>query len=326
MRPPSEPAAVPGRGRARRLAASILGLLLLIAAIYAVSARTDALARSFESARTADPLLILAIIVLPVANIAVISASFWSLTRRFGRVAPAEMFALILSSWLLNHLPLRPGLVGRIGYHRIVNGIPVASALRVVVEQFLLGLVALALMVVAIAALAPLGAWIAIGLLLAVGSLLAGWGALAMRRLPPSASSQVGPCYTAAFGFRLLDMTIWIIRYLCLFAVVGQPLTLRHAAGITAASQAAMLSPVPLGLREWTVGFVHAVLAPEGGAAAEISVQAMAPGVSADLANRAVELLVSVPLGLIATLWLARRIRSLRRPDQGTHLPPVSSV
>lgn len=325
MNASTDPSATRGRGNAGRLLASFLGLLLLVAAIYAVSSRTDALPRAIESARNADPLLLFAVVLLPVANIAVISASFWSLTRRFGRVTPAEMFALILSSWLLNHLPLRPGLVGRIGYHRIVNGIPVASGLRVVVEQFLLGLVALALMVAFMAALASLGAWVAIGVLLVAGLACGGGGLLAMSRAPGTGGG-IGPCYTAAFGFRLLDMTIWIARYLCLFEVVGQPLPLRHAAAVTAASQAAMLSPVPLGLREWTVGLVHAVLTPEASVHQLISVQAVAPGVSADLVNRAVELLVSVPLGLIATLWLARRIRHARKGDANTHLPPASSV
>lgn len=315
-----------GYRRAGRLIASIIGLLLLAAAVYAVSSRTDALKQSIEAARTASPFLLLAVIVLPIGNIAVISASFWILTRRFGRVAPVEMFALILSSWLLNHLPLRPGLVGRISYHRIVNKIPVTCALRVVAEQFAIGLLALGIMVLLVSVLAPFGTRIVLGLLLAMGSAIAGIGVLVIRS-GTGGTRRLRWSYATAFGFRLLDMTLWVIRYLCLFALVGQPLPLRHAAAVTAVSQAAMLSPVPVGLREWSVGIVHAALAPERLDEFGISVQTLAPGVSADLANRAVELLVSVPLGVIATLWLMRRIRASRSSEsQATHLSGAESV
>lgn len=329
MSEPRLPSTGNGRGRAGRLLASAVGLLLLVAAVYAVSSRTDALKQSIESARAASPFLLLAVIALPVANIAVISASFWSLTRRFGRVTPVEMLALILSSWLLNHLPLRPGLVGRIGYHRIVNAIPVAASLRIVAEQFILGVLALGLMVVFVSVLAPLGVWGVLGMLLAGGGGCAAAGVVLLRR-EAGAAQRLRWCYAAAFGFRLLDMTLWVIRYLCLFALVGQPLPLRHAAAIAAASQAAMLSPVPLGLREWTVGFVYALLSPDRLDEYGVSVDTLAPGVSADLANRAVELLVSVPLGVVATIWLMRRIRASRAAAAAsaasTHPRAASSV
>jgi hypothetical protein len=89
-----------------------------------------------------------------------------------------------------------------------------------------------------------------------------------------------------------------------------------------------MLSPVPLGLREWTVGFVHALLSPDRLDDYGISVDTLAPGVAADLANRAVELMVSVPLGVLATIWLMRRIRASRAAAAagGTHPRTSSSV
>ncbi len=316
-----------------RLAAYALGLGLLIAAVIAVSGRTDALRQAVESARNSSPWLVLAVIVLPLANIAVISTSFWVLTSRFGRVALPEMIALIVSSWLLNHLPLRPGLVGRVGYHKLVNNIPVRFSVRVVIEQLLCGIAALGLMLLVAVLCAPLGAPVVITLLLVTGAAVTASG-FALRHLALTASrSPASACITTAFGLRLLDMTLWIIRYLCLFALVGHDVGISGAAAITAASQAAMLSPIPLGLREWVVGAVHAWLGAEWISGSGGAIATFTPGIAADLANRAAELLVAVPLGILATLWLmriARATRAARIAQAGafapTHPVPPSSV
>ncbi len=294
---------------ARRILTYVVGLLLLIAAIVAVVSRADALGHAARSAQSASPWLIAAAILLPLANIVVISASFWVLTTRFGRVGGVEMGSLITSSWLLNHLPLRPGLVGRVGYHKAVNGILVAKSVRVVAEQFACGMAALA-SVVLVSVATPMNLRLLLVVLFALGTAFAVAGCIGRSILLNAASPITLPSYAAAFGFRILDMTLWIARYWVLFALVGVRLDTRQAAAVTVASQGAMLSPVPLGLREWAVGAAHALYGagsiPSSGSDA---VDAMAPGVAADLVNRGAELLVCVPLGLWATLWLVRRLR-----------------
>ncbi len=320
-----EPSPRPGRSAVRRVAAYAIGLLMLVAAVIAVSGRTDALRDAIAAARTASPWLVVAVILLPLVNILVISASFWSLTSRFGPIGFLEMVALIVSSWLLNHLPLRPGLVGRVGYHRAVNGIPITASLRVIVEQFVCGVAALGIMVLVAMLCAPLGASTAIALLLAAGAVIAVAGLLLRHRAAATRRSPLVPCLAAAFGFRLLDMTLWIVRYLCLFTLVGSPLDLTEAAAVTAASQAAMLSPIPIGLREWAVGAVHGLLGAASNPGHAVSMASVTPGVAADLANRAAELLVAVPLGVLASLWLMRRTRSARS-GAPTHPAASSSV
>ena len=310
-----------------RIAAFAVGLALLIAAVVAVTRNTDALHQALESARSASPWLVLAIIVLPLANIAVISASFWVLSSRFGRVSLLEMIALIVSSWLLNHLPMRPGLLGRVGYHRVVNDIPIRASIRVIIEQLLCGVAALAIIVPVAALCAPLGTPRVVGLFLLGAAAVVGVSMAMRARAIRLSQNPVASCLAAAVGFRLLDMTIWLVRYSCLFALVGHPVGIRDAAAITAASQAAMLSPIPLGLREWTVGAVHGLLDIPAGSEGGVSLSAIAPGVAADLANRGAELLVAVPLGIIATVWLMRRARThSRRAGEQPHPTSTPSV
>lgn len=314
------------RSSAARVAGFVIGLALLVAAVLAVSTRTDALGQAVVSAGNASPWLVLAVLALPLLNIAVISCSFWVLTSRFGRVTLREMVALILSSWLLNHLPMRPGLVGRVGYHRVVNRIPIRASLRVIVEQLLCGVLALGLMLLFVFVAAPLGRTAVVASLLGAGLLTTATG-FALRSREAGGRQAAMPCLVAAVGLRLLDMTIWIVRYTCLFALVGFNLNLQNAAAVTAASQAAMLSPIPLGLREWVVGLVHGMMGGEWKTDGGFALASVAPGVAADLANRAAELLVAVPLGVAATIWLMRRYRDQRSGGEGQpHPMPTSSV
>lgn len=313
------------RSNAARVAGFVIGLALLVAAVLAVSTRTDALGQAVDSARSASPWLVLAVITLPLLNIAVISCSFWVLTSRFGRVTLREMVALILSSWLLNHLPMRPGLVGRVGYHRVVNRIPIRASLRVIVEQLLCGVLALGLMLLFVFIAAPFGRATVVATLLAAGLLTTATGFAMRSREAGGGHAAAMPCLVAAVGLRLLDMTIWILRYTCLFALVGFDLGLQNAAAVTAASQAAMLSPIPLGLREWVVGLMHGMMGGEWMTDGGFALASVAPGVAADLANRAAELLIAVPLGVAATVWLMRRYRDSRPGGEGQPHPTRTS-
>src|SRR5690606_6920191 len=159
-----------------------------------------------------------------------------------------EMHALIASAWLLNYLPLRPGLVGRIGYHRAVNGIPVKHSVRVLAESVVLGGLAIAvLLAVALAArgLAPLPAL----LLAAAPAALALAAALPLARAGPLAWR-----FAAAWGLKYADMLAWAARYAVVFALLGAPIDAPSAVLIAAVSQLALLVPFTgngLGLREW---------------------------------------------------------------------------
>lgn len=303
------------RGTLRRAALYGVGVLLLIAAVWAVAVRADVIGPALRSVRSAPAWAVALVLLLPVANIAVTASSFLVLTRRFGRVGAGEMLALILSSWLLNHLPMRPGLVGRVAYHKAVNAIPVFASVRVIGEQIVCG--AAGLGGVLLLVLATRGAnewWLAAGAAaVACGAL----GAAAVMRGPTRA-------YALVVALRVTDCAVWALRYWLLFALVGRPLGWHDAAAVAVAGQVAMLSPVPLGLREWVVGLTSAAVV-AGGAGGAGGIDAAAPGVAADLVNRAAELAVAGPLGLAAGLWVWRRLARVARAES-PHTAGAESV
>lgn len=306
MNAPEPPAATvtPRDSRAAlRWAAYGVGVLLLVAAVYVVVARGDSLGPALRCAAAAPWWMIALVLLLPLVNVALTAASFTLLTRRHGRVGYGEVLALILSSWLLNHLPMRPGLVGRVVYHKAVNRIPVLASVRVIGEQIVLGAIGLGLvlMLVLLTLERPI-AWLFAGAcILHALPVLVG---LSMRAAPRT--------YALVIALRIADCAVWTLRYLLLFELIGQPIGTSGAAVIAVSSQAAMLSPVPLGLREWVVGLVAAAMA---GGAAEVTVEAMTVGVAADLVNRAAELAVALPLGLVAGWVVLRRVRTAEPRD-----------
>jgi hypothetical protein len=102
---------------------------------------------------------------------------------------------------------------------------------------------------------------------------------------------------------------VWTLRYWVVFAIADSPVTMAQAAAVAAVSQVAMSVPLVgngLGLREWAVGLLRASLPAWYGVAA-----ASSAGLTADLVNRAAELLVAVPVGLLCAAAVTRRIRAV---------------
>lgn len=304
--PEPEPEPLPGplsppaaRRRWRSLIGFIIGVLLLAAAVWAVVAQGGDAQRAWASVRHAPVWLIGAAVVLPLVNWVIISYSFWLLMRRHGRISPAEMAGLIGVAWLFNYLPLRPGLVGRIAYHRAVNRIAVADSVRVTLINMACGVAAVvSLLAVAVVRRGAEGVW-AVGfaapaVMGGVAYVIARWRRPAMAWLP------------ALYVVRCVDLYVWMARYAVVFALVGAPIRPGGAAAVTAVSQVALCIPIVgngMGLREWAVGLTAGALPPgvvgPEGAAASI-------GLAADLVNRAAELVVSIPVGLLSSLALAR--------------------
>jgi hypothetical protein len=278
-------------------------MLLLAAAAWVVASQHAALDQARRSVQGAPWWLIAAALVLPLLNWLVISGSFWLMMRRLGRVAFGEMVSLIGASWLLNYLPLRAGMVGRIAYHKTVNNIPIAASLRVTVIGLIFGAVSVLFMLsvaVLLAGRAAAPAW--------AGVLLAPMLIAALTALILKLRGQTTWWFPAAFGLRYLDSLIWTLRYAVVFALVGLPIDLSAAVAIAAVSQVAILIPLVgngLGLREWAVGITAAALPPVliGGEGDMVT----AIGLTADLANRAAEVLLAVPVGLTAIWLLTRR-------------------
>jgi len=259
---------------------------------------------AWASVRGAPAWLIAAAVGLPVMNWLFTSAVFWVLTGRYGRVGAGEMSCLIGSAWLMNYIPMRPGLFGRVAYHRTVNGIAISDSVRVLAYSIGAGAVGdggracdrglgapgNTRPVVAAVLLAPAAGFLAVGTVMG-------------RRAPGGWRLGV------AVFFRYLDALTWVARYLVVFELIGSPVDLAQAAAVAGVSQVVLVIPLAgngLGLREWAVGWAAASLPAwysAGSAASEVTV-----GVTADLVNRAAELLAAGAIGGVCTMLVARRV------------------
>ncbi len=292
-----------------RLAGFIAGTALVVLAIVAaLSQDPQAMQRSLEALRDHPWWFVVLFIALPLLNWLSISASIWFLLSRFGKLGMGETCGLVGMAWLLNYLPMRPGMVGRVAYHKAVNGIPVRKTGQTLLEGAVITAVASGIMLLGALLLrgfTPLVAWLVlVGGPTAVGGICAAafWH-----------SKPVTARYLASGALRVIDMAIWAGRYALAFEIVGTPVDLSAALVLAVASQIAMLVPFAgngLGLREWLIGALAAGLpaAMLGGGDAALS-----DGLTADVLNRVVEVLVAVPLGLACLALIARRLRRRTR-------------
>jgi hypothetical protein len=216
-----------------------------------------------------------------------------------------EMTLLIGSAWLLNYLPLSPGMMGRVAYHRAVHRVPVTASVGVLMAALVIGMVVVgAVLAVVVMAGRSVSAQTYVALLglpvlALMGLAWAGWRVGARGRVWR---------YAGAAALRWLDVLVWMARYAVVFELLGRRLSLPEAAAIAAASQAAMQVPLVgngLGVREWAVGLVGPVLPPWMSAGSAGLSRGL--GLSADLLNRGFELIAALPVGLACTAALARR-------------------
>ena len=291
----------PGQVRARlrskpvAIAGFLVGLVLVLGAIATVMRNSD-IAAARDAVREAPAWMLALAIVLPALNWLLISASFVVLNRRYARVGIGEMAALIGSAWLLNYLPLRPGMIGRLAYHKKVNGIHFRDSAKVLVQGIVCTAASGVLLVfsaVAFQGSEPL-VWLGVG-----AATLSVLGLAAIAVLPRGPHLWRWP---VAMAIRYLHLTVWAVRYAVVFALVGHPISPGAAVAIAAASQIVMLIPLTgngLGATEWVVGLTAGTM--------HRSVLS-ATGLLAALVNRAAEMLVAVPVGLICYLWVVRAI------------------
>ena len=299
------------RFKVRKLGGFIVGLLLVAGAIWALRGNTDGFRGAWE--RTIQRWWSLPVLLgLPLLNWALVSATFYVLTKRDAqrrpRVSLGEMSALIGASALANYLPLKPGLLGRVAYHKSVNAIPVVESAGVIFANVMSGCSACVLVlgvgVTGVAAQRGMGAW---GLL-ATMSLPALACALVAWRSDNRDSRRAR--WSLAILLRYLDTLVWAVRYVVVFELVGLHISPAQAALFAGVSNVASLVPIAgngLGLREWAIGLVAPLL--PGWLIAGGTRAATSDGLTADLINRLSELVVTIPLGIACGVWVARRMR-----------------
>ncbi len=278
-----------GPPRWLRWAAFFGGAVLLGAAAWAVTRRRETFEGALDAMQRPDAAQLALLLGSVAVNVVGTGVMFSVLMARYGRVGRLEMQAIIATAALLNVLPLRPGLLGRIAWHKAVNEIP-ASATVVVSLQA----AGLSVGVAAYVALALLGAAAGVPLWVSAGLPVPVLAALWRER------------FAAAALVRYLEVLVLAARYHAAFALVGSPVESEQALAFACVGVVAGLFPLlgnGLGVREWAVGAAAQVLTP----------YVLQQGLAADLLNRAAELLVVLVLGLAGAVWLARKRRSLIR-------------
>jgi hypothetical protein len=300
-----DPGQAADAGAARRpawagWAGFVLGLLLLIGAGVVVFSDPAQFHDLYDRLRAAPAWAGLFILASPLLNWSLVSACLWMLLRRHGPVGLGEMHALVGSAWLLNHLPMRPGLIGRVGYHKLVNGIRVRDAIESTVWSLALAGVAGVMALALAAVLPPASGRFTVGAVVAGPVVVVGGAALGAR-----AAGLVGWAWLlGALAVRYADLAAWALRYAVVFWVMGVELNPVQIVIVTGVSQVAQLVPLVgggLGLREWLVGLTAASM-----------VQAFDAALAGDLINRAAETILVVPVGLLGGAAVARRVARFR--------------
>lgn len=268
----------------------VLGTLLMVAAVVAVvrnPAIADGLGRALRSPNwDALAALVGSIFLLQLLS----AATFHQLMAPHGKVGFVEMNALVAASTLGNYVPMQAGSLGRVAYHHAVNGIPVRASLLAIVK-------------------AMVAMFIAVCLLGAVAMLNRGWGGpwwvvlfVPALWLPVTWEPSLR-VFARIMAFRTAEVLVWTLHAWAAFKLSGWPIEPQTAVGVALVGSLANLVPFignGLGIREWAVAIAAPIL---GGYERDA-------GLAAELVGRAVDVLVAVPLGVLAFSVLVRRARA----------------
>lgn len=297
-------------------------LLLLGAAVVAVARHADPLRDAWSRLAGGSWWIAAWMLVLPIVHLPLTGAIFRFATAKdpMGRerVGLGEMTALIATANLGNYLPLRPGLVARLAYHRSVNAISVVESAKILAGVVASGLAAggvLVLASLAAARAAQAGAGegsqagiVSVPLIVALAGAVLGGG-------PRATLGR----WWLVWALRYVDLVVWAGRYMLGFWMVGQVLSPSQAAIYAVVGNLAMLVPIAgngIGLREWAVGLAAPWLPAwllAGGSASE-----QAEALSVDLMNRAGEVLMALAAAPPAGWYLSRHVRRIATNRAGS--------
>ena len=285
---PDRPASVPPYVRWIVL---VVGAILMAAAVATVVSRRDIIATNLAAIRHPGAWDVVLLVGTVIANVVLTGLMFSVLMSRYGRVGLVEMQALIAAAALANYLPLRPGLFGRVAYHKTFNDIPIRASITATLVALSLSVAIAVFVAIALftAGRASIPLWVIMG---APVPVLAAATALRSSRV-------VG---TAAL-IRYIEVLLLAVRYQAAFALIGAPIDPAMALAFACVSLVVTMIPLSsngLGIREWAVGLASPL----------VTSYVLEVGMTADLVNRAAEAVVVVILGLGAFAWLAWHRRS----------------
>jgi hypothetical protein len=183
-------------------------------------------------------------------------------------------------------------VIGRVTYHKVINGIPVRDSIKTVVQAVTCSAAVTLCMVPLVVMLRQ--------------EMLAPWIVACVPVIALATLAFVLPgAVVCAVALRLVDALVTALRYYIAFSLIGQPVEFASAIAFACLSMMTTIVPFSsngLGLREWAVGLLTPAIA----------AYPMELGMTADLLNRASELVIVTLTGVPATLWLARRVGASR--------------
>lgn len=286
-----QPEAGSGSRRMKGLkrAGFVIGLLLLGSAIVVVWQHREAVESAWEALRSPSPGKVAALLACVLANLFLTSLLFSHLISRYeGHVGLLEMQAVMSAACLLNYLPARPGLFGRVAYHKAVNQVRARDSAKTIVQASMLSAVVSGYLILAAIVAIRLG--VSMWAELCAPFVVLGVG-LIWRRWR---------FWSVAALIRYVETLVWGARYALVFNLVGSSAGIEASMALAGVSIVATMVPLVsngLGLREWTTGLLAPVF----------TRYPLQVGVTADLVNRAAEIVVFAIAGLIGLSWLAHR-------------------
>ncbi|MFO0831899.1 MAG: hypothetical protein U0637_08645 [Phycisphaerales bacterium] len=324
------PAADPAPRRWKNITGFCVGAFLLGAAVWVAWRGRAELSTALGHAREARWWQVALLLMLPWLSCSLNSFMYAFLMNRDARrgtrqhVGLVEMHAVLASAWLMNYLWARPGMFGRLAYHKTVNDIPLRESIGASLVAMACGVAGMAMLAV-----------VAVGLTVLADraghppTVLHTVGALLLPALACLACAvvfrgrEVWRRVCTALCCRYVDVLSWLARYLVLLAVLGRDVTVVQAAAFTVVSQVVAMVPFVgngLGLREWA----NALLGPSlpawmRGAGGAVPSQL---SLSMELLHRAAEVLAALPAGLAGGYLVARRVRALSREGAGGEPAP----
>lgn len=263
----------------------VLGAALLVAAIIFVAGKEDVLKNALTAIVKPSLPNLLLLIGCVFTNIALTGLMFSVLISRYGKVGLLQMQALIAAATLLNFLPLRPGLLGRLAYHKANNNIPIHQTVLTIVQAIAISL--------------GVGVYLMVVLLLCTKSNLPLWIGLGGPLPFFIAASFMNHfrIWALAGLIRYVEVFVWAARYYAAFALIGYSIHIEEALAFACISMIATLVPFfsnGLGIREWAIGF----------AAPLLTTYQLEHGLTAELVNRTGEIAVVLIAGFMGIAWL----------------------
>lgn len=280
----------------------VVGGLLVLAAIFAVWQKRQDVAEAFKELGNPDPAFIALLVVAVVINVLLTGVFFGTLLSRYGEVRMREMIAVLAAATLLNYLPMQPGLMARLAYHKAHNRILLRDSVKVQIQAIVISCLTAGLIFPLVLACGAAGisiVWAIVTLLLVQA------GLLFVRNLR---------LWMFAGITRLLELCAWSARYYAAFNLLGVKIDVNGSVAIACISMAVTLIPMfsnGLGIREWAVGATSPY----------ITASKLTFGLSAELINRAAEVIVVTICGLVAFAWLTHHHLRLRTTTDEVDTP-----